>query len=65
MRPEFKRIYERLDIVVEEKGESFYQEMMQDVVKDLGDTVGLSSLSALSDFELSIVHTIAVPSHAP
>lgn len=33
--PEFQKIYERLDITVEERGESFYQEMMPDMVKDL------------------------------
>eukprot|EP00045_Choanoeca_perplexa_P006266 m.53317 g.53317 ORF g.53317 m.53317 type:complete len:678 (+) comp13550_c0_seq1:17-2050(+) len=36
-RQEFKQIYKRLDIELEEKGESFYQEMMQTVVADLGD----------------------------
>eukprot|EP00730_Choanoeca_flexa_P017643 TRINITY_DN8523_c0_g1_i3.p1 TRINITY_DN8523_c0_g1~~TRINITY_DN8523_c0_g1_i3.p1 ORF type:complete len:704 (+),score=188.27 TRINITY_DN8523_c0_g1_i3:87-2114(+) len=36
-RKEFSKIYERLDIKLEEKGESFYQDMMIDVVKALGD----------------------------
>lgn len=32
---EFNRIYKRLDIRLEEKGESFYQDKMVQVVKDL------------------------------
>ncbi|EDQ84184.1 uncharacterized protein MONBRDRAFT_39368 [Monosiga brevicollis MX1] len=34
-RREFQRIYDRLDIDVKEKGESFYQDMMVEVVKQL------------------------------
>jgi hypothetical protein len=35
IRVEFNRIYKRLDIKLEEKGESFYQDKMVQVVKDL------------------------------
>lgn len=34
-RREFQRIYERLDIVLVERGESFYQNRMTDIVKEL------------------------------
>jgi len=34
-RNEFEQVYKRLDITVIERGESFYQDMMNDVVKDL------------------------------
>lgn len=36
-RREFNRIYERLDVKLEEKGESFYQKMMDGVVSTLTD----------------------------
>lgn len=32
---EFQKIYDRLDIKLVERGESFYQELMHDLVKDL------------------------------
>eukprot|EP00127_Corallochytrium_limacisporum_P004005 Clim_evm54s156 gene=Clim_evmTU54s156 len=34
-RNEFNKIYDRLDIKVEERGESFYNDLMADVVKEL------------------------------
>jgi hypothetical protein len=34
-RLEFEKIYERLDIKLIEKGESFYQSMMIEIVADL------------------------------
>lgn len=36
-RREFQKIYERLEVNVVERGESFYQGLMCDVVKDLSD----------------------------
>merc|ERR1719300_1279486 len=35
-RREFQKVYDRLDISLIERGESFYQDRMKDVVKDLG-----------------------------
>ena len=32
---EFQKIYDRLDISLVERGESFYQDRMEDVVKDM------------------------------
>ena len=32
---EFKNIYDRLDITLTERGESFYQSRMEEIVKDL------------------------------
>lgn len=34
-RREFQKVYDRLDITIEEKGESFYQSRMEKVVKEL------------------------------
>lgn len=34
-RKDFSQIYQRLDIKITERGESFYQKMMVDIVKDL------------------------------
>ena len=31
---EFENIYERLGVTLQERGESFYQPFMQDIVKD-------------------------------
>lgn len=42
-RKEIQKVYDRLDITVVERGESFYQDLMVDVVKDL-DSRGLLSL---------------------
>ncbi|MEM6426625.1 MAG: arginine--tRNA ligase, partial [Cyanobacteria bacterium P01_D01_bin.128] len=39
-RQEFQKIYDRLDIQVQERGESFYNPLLSDVVKDL-DEAGL------------------------
>lgn len=35
--PEFQKIYDSLDITLKERGESFYQEMMPVVVKEIED----------------------------
>lgn len=32
---EFQKIYERLGVTIKERGESFYQPLMEDVIKDL------------------------------
>lgn len=37
-RNEFQKIYERLDITITERGESFYNPLLADVVKDLAAT---------------------------
>ncbi|MEM9265693.1 MAG: arginine--tRNA ligase [Cyanobacteria bacterium P01_F01_bin.13] len=42
-RKEFQKIYDRLDITIEERGESFYNPLLDDVVK------GLKSLSLLEE----------------
>ncbi|NEQ54139.1 MAG: arginine--tRNA ligase, partial [Leptolyngbya sp. SIO3F4] len=34
-RKEFQKIYDRLDITIQERGESFYNPLLEDVVKDL------------------------------
>ena len=34
-RKEFQQIYDRLDITIKERGESFYNSLLEDVVKDL------------------------------
>jgi arginyl-tRNA synthetase len=39
-RREFQKLYDRLDIAIEERGESFYNPLLADVVKDL-DALGL------------------------
>ncbi|MBE9158451.1 arginine--tRNA ligase [Nodosilinea sp. LEGE 06152] len=39
-RREFQKLYDRLDIKIQERGESFYNPLLADVVKDL-DTQGL------------------------
>ncbi|XP_053399886.1 arginine--tRNA ligase, cytoplasmic-like isoform X2 [Mercenaria mercenaria] len=36
-RKEFKKVYDRLGITIVDRGESFYQELMKDVVRDLDD----------------------------
>lgn len=36
-RKDFERIYKRLDVSIVERGESFYQERMKEVVKELSD----------------------------
>ncbi|XP_052795865.1 arginine--tRNA ligase, cytoplasmic-like [Mya arenaria] len=36
-RNEFKKVYDRLGVTIVERGESFYQDLMQDVVRDLDD----------------------------
>ncbi|PSN17850.1 arginine--tRNA ligase [filamentous cyanobacterium CCP5] len=36
-RQEFQKIYDRLDIEIQERGESFYNPLLADVVKDLED----------------------------
>ncbi|XP_002403306.4 arginine--tRNA ligase, cytoplasmic [Ixodes scapularis] len=36
-RQEFQKLYERLDVSLIERGESFYQDMMTEVVKDLDE----------------------------
>lgn len=43
---EFQKIYNCLDITIIERGESFYHEMMKDIVKefeDKGEAFGLGS----------------------
>ncbi len=39
-RKEFQKLYDRLDITIQERGESFYNPLLADVVKDL-ETLGL------------------------
>ena len=34
---EFKKVYDRLGVHIVERGESFYQEMMKEVVQELDD----------------------------
>ena len=36
-RAEFNKVYERLEIRLTERGESFYQDRMKDVVKEFED----------------------------
>jgi len=36
-RAEFQKIYDRLDVNIIERGESFYQPLMEKIVKELGD----------------------------
>ncbi|XP_022907770.1 probable arginine--tRNA ligase, cytoplasmic [Onthophagus taurus] len=36
-RQEFQKIYDRLEIKITERGESFYQKRMEDIVKELND----------------------------
>ncbi|MEM1242222.1 MAG: arginine--tRNA ligase [Cyanobacteria bacterium P01_H01_bin.26] len=39
-RKEFQKIYDRLDVTIQERGESFYNPLLDDVIKDL-DSLGL------------------------
>ena len=37
MISEFEKVYKRLGVRIVDRGESFYQEMMKDVVQELDD----------------------------
>ena len=41
---EFENIYKRLGVTITERGESFYQPMMKDIVRDL-ESKGMESIT--------------------
>lgn len=50
---EFNKIYQRLDIRLEEKGESFYQDHMDTLVKDLEKKKLVSGVLSFHNYMLS------------